>query len=50
MTYTITLSAEELHMLIKALEERLYNLPRHGSDISEMKQVLNRIDELKALK
>ena len=50
MTYSIVLSPEEMRLLIKALEDKLYNLLRHGSDISEMKRVLNRIDELKALK
>ena len=50
MTYTVDLSAEELHSLIKALEERLFALIRHGGTSSEMKQVLYRIDELKAAK
>ena len=50
MTYTVTLSTEEMHLLIKAMEERLRNFPRYGADASEMKRVLNRIDELKAAK
>lgn len=50
MTYSIALSPEEMRLLIKALEDKLYNLPRHGADASEMKQVLKRTDELRAAK
>ena len=50
MTYTITLSAEELHMLIRAMGDKLFNLVRHGGSASEMKRVFNRIDELRATK
>ena len=49
MTYSIALSPEELHMLIKAMEAKLLDLIDTG-DTSEMKRVLYRIDELKAAK
>lgn len=50
MTYTITLSAEELYMLIRAMEAKLFDLVRDGGTAFEMKQVLKRIDELRAAK
>ena len=50
MTYTITLSAEELYMLIRAMGDKLFDLVRDGGTTSEMKRVFNRIDELRAAK
>lgn len=50
MTYTVDLSAEELHLLIRALEEQLFDMVGKGLAASEMKRVFNRIDELRAAK
>ncbi|MCK9994173.1 MAG: hypothetical protein Dbin4_02693 [Alphaproteobacteria bacterium] len=50
MMYTIIVNAEELHMLIRVTEAKLFDLVRDGGSASEMKQVLKRIDELSAAK
>lgn len=50
MTYTVTLTAEELHMIIRAMGAKLFDLVRDGGTTSEMKQVLKRVDELRAAK
>lgn len=49
-TYTITLTPEELRLLIQAMIECLQNMPSMGCGVYEMKEWDKRIEELEAMK